>query len=185
MRRSLSPDPARPDIARANTARALRWALLGGVLAGTLDIAFATGFWSLRGVAAERILQSVAAGLLGRDAFDGGGRSAGLGLALHYLIAIAMAMAYTWAARDVPLLRRRPWSLGAAYGLALFAFMSFIVVPLSASPRGGSPPALWIACSVVAHVVLVGWPCAWFARRGWDGHWRDDRLPDAIAGALP
>ncbi|HEY0502632.1 MAG TPA: hypothetical protein VGD42_03970 [Lysobacter sp.] len=178
MRRSLTASPA-------NTARALRWALLGGVLAGTLDMLFATGFWSLRGVAPERILQSVAAGLLGRDAFAGGGATAALGLALHYLIAIAMAFAYAWAARDMPLLRRRPLSLGALYGLALFAFMSFVVVPLSASPRGGALPASWVVCSVFAHVMLVGWPCAWFARRGWDGRWRDDRPPIAAAGAIP
>jgi hypothetical protein len=178
MRRSLSPSVAK-------TARALRWALLGGVLAGTLDITFATGFWSLRGVAPERIAQSVAAGLLGRDAFSGGATTVALGLFLHYLIAIAMALAYAWAARDVPLLRRRPWSLGATYGLVLFAFMSFVVVPLSASPRGGALPSSWIACSVLAHVMLVGWPCAWFARRGWDGRWRQDGLSVAVAGAVP
>lgn len=167
-----------------HTARALRWALLAGLLAGTLDMLFATGFWSLRGVAPQRILQSVAAGLLGRDAFTGGHATAMLGLALHYVIAVAMAVAYVWAARDMPPLRRRPWLPGAIYGVLLFVFMSFVVVPLSASPRGGAMPASWIVCSVLAHVMLVGWPCAWFARRGWDGRWRDDAPPVAVAGAV-
>lgn len=168
----------------ARTARALRWALLAGLLAGTLDLLFATGFWSLRGVPPQRVAQSVAAGLIGRGAFAGAAGTAMLGVALHYLIAIAMAFAYVWAARDVPWLRRRPWSSGTVYGLLLFAFMSFVVVPLSASPRGAALPTLWVACSVVAHVVLVGWPCAWFARRGWDGHWRDGSTGAAVAGAL-
>ncbi|HEY5802648.1 MAG TPA: hypothetical protein VIT90_03010 [Lysobacter sp.] len=151
--------------------RALTWMLLGGLCAGTLDILFATGFWSLRGVAPQRILQSIAAGVLGKASFGGGINSAALGLLLHYLIAIAMASAYAMAARDLTALLLRPWRYGALYGLLLYALMAFVVVPLSAAPRNGSPLPLWIACSVVAHVVLVGWPCAWFARRAWLGAW--------------
>jgi hypothetical protein len=151
--------------------RALAWMLLGGLCAGTLDILFATGFWALRGVAPQRILQSVAAGVLGKASFSGGSASALLGLGLHYLIAIAMATAYAMAARDASALLQRPWRYGALYGLVLFAVMSFIVVPLSAAPRSGAPLPLWIASSVIAHVVLVGWPCAWFARRAWLGAW--------------
>lgn len=169
---------------RSLTSKALTWALLGGVLAGTLDMLYATGFWALRGVPAQRILQSVAAGLLGRDAFSGGATTAALGLLLHFLIAIAMALAYAWAARDVTALRRHPWRYGTLYGLALFAFMTFVVVPLSAAPRGGSPPMLWVACSVIAHVVLVGWPCAWFARRGWDGRWNGANGLTSVADAV-
>lgn len=156
---------------RGLTSSAFRWAVAGGVLAGALDMLYATGFWALRDVPAQRIFQSVAAGLLGRAAFAGGATSAVLGLALHFLIAIAMALAYAWAAREMPALRRHPWRYGALYGLVLYVVMSFIVVPLSASPRGGSMPTSWIVCSVIAHVVLVGWPCAWFARRGWNGDW--------------
>ncbi|HEY5849906.1 MAG TPA: hypothetical protein VIT62_03950 [Lysobacter sp.] len=151
--------------------RALAWMLLGGLCAGTLDILFATGFWAIRGVAPQRILQSIAAGVLGKSSFAGGVNSAVLGLLLHYLIAFAMASAYAMAARDVTALLLRPWRYGALYGLLLYALMAFIVVPLSAAPRSGSPLPLWIVCSVVAHVVLVGWPCAWFARRAWLGAW--------------
>lgn len=157
---------------RRMTRNALAWGVLGGALAGTLDILYATGFWTLYAIAPQRILQSIAAGVLGRAAFAGGWPTALLGLSLHYLIAVAMGVAYAWAARDVPALRDRPWRYGTLYGLALFAFMNFVVVPLSAAPRSGAPlPLAWLACSVIAHVVLVGWPCAWFARRGWDGRW--------------
>lgn len=151
--------------------RALVWMLLGGLCAGTLDILFATGFWALRGVAPQRILQSVGAGVLGKASFSAGNASAMLGLCLHYLIAIAMASAYAMAARDIGALLQRPWRYGALYGLVLFALMHFVVVPLSAAPRAGAPLPLWIASSIVAHVVLVGWPCAWFARRAWLGAW--------------
>jgi len=169
---------------RGMTSRALAWGVLGGLLAGTLDIVYATSFWALRDVPAQRIFQSIAAGALGRAAFSGGWQTALLGLSLHYVIAGAMGVAYAYAARDVAALRDRPWRYGALYGLMLYAFMNFVVVPLSASPRGGSLPLSWTVCSVIAHVVLVGWPCAWFARRGWDERWsRPPPLPAIAAGS--
>jgi hypothetical protein len=65
--------------------------LAGGFVAGTLDIAYACIFWALkRGVPATRIFQSVAAGLLGQASFQGGGRTAALGLVLHYFIAMVL-----------------------------------------------------------------------------------------------
>ena len=170
---------------RGMTARALAWGVLGGLLAGTLDILYATSFWALRDVPAQRIFQSIAAGALGRAAFTGGWPTAMLGLSLHYLIAAAMGVVYAFAARDVPPLRDRPWRYGALYGLVLYAFMNYGGVPLSASPRGGALPMSWTVCSVIAHVVLVGWPCAWFARRGWDGRWRSSRTSPSPVLADP
>jgi hypothetical protein len=69
------------------------WVLLGGFIAGALDIVFAIVFWALKAdVPALRILQSVAAGLLGKESFRGGLLTAALGLMLHFLIAISMSM---------------------------------------------------------------------------------------------
>ena len=51
--------------------RALLLVLLGGLVAGTFDITYACLFWGLKaGVAAERIFQSVAKGLLGPASFS-------------------------------------------------------------------------------------------------------------------
>jgi hypothetical protein len=100
-------------------ARAIGVVLAGGLLAGALDIAFACAFWALKaGVPAQRILQSVASGLLGRASFQGGAATAALGLALHFAIALAMALAYALMARRWSLLQRRPWLGGAVYGAA-------------------------------------------------------------------
>jgi uncharacterized membrane protein YagU involved in acid resistance len=146
--------------------RALGFVFAGGIVAGTLDIVYAWAFWALKaGVPARRILQSVAAGLLGKASFDGGVRTAALGLALHYFIALSMAVVYYLVARRWPLLWQRPVLCGAAYGLMLYAIMNYVVVPLSAAGRGGSKNTLWIALSVVVHVVLIGIPIALFARR--------------------
>jgi hypothetical protein len=147
----------------------------GGLVAGTLDILYACGYWALRrDVPAIRILQSVAAGLLGESSYEGGATTAALGLALHYFIALSMSVTYFLVARQWPLLWRRPVLWGAGYGVALYCFMQGIVVPLSAVPASASKDRLWIVLSIAVHVILIGLPIALFAtrassaRRGYD-----------------
>ncbi len=141
----------------------------GGAVAGALDITYACAFWAIKaGVPARRILQSVAAGLLGRDAAVAGGiATAALGLALHFFIALTMAAVYFLVARRWPLLWRRAWAMGAVYGLWLYIAMNYIVVPLSAAGGGGaSRDPLWVTLSVLVHVLFIGIPCAIAARHG-------------------
>jgi len=146
-------------------SHALVFVLAGGIIAGTLDIVYACIFWALRSdVPARRILQSVAAGLLGEASFKGGWETAALGLALHYLIALSMSVVYYLVATRWPLLRQRPVLCGAAYGLLLYGVMNYVVVPLSAAGPGSRNP-LWIALSIAVHVLLIGIPIALFARR--------------------
>lgn len=159
MTTSTSPEPLR-------RTHPLTYVLAGGLVAGTLDIVYAMTFWALKAeVSPLRILQSVAEGLLGPPSFEGGIRTAMLGLALHYLIALTMAVAYFLAARRWALLWRRPVAVGAAYGLALYVVMNYVVIPLSAASRG-SPDPVWITLTVLVHVVLIGIPIALFVRLG-------------------
>jgi hypothetical protein len=147
----------------------LLWTALGGVIAATLDIAYATAYWGLsQDVPAQRVLHSVASGLLGREAaLAGGTATAALGLALHYVIALAMAAAYAIGASRLAWMRRRPWLAATLYGLWLFVAMNFIVVPLSRAGMKGLPPdPVWIVLSVLVHIVLVAWPIAWAVQRG-------------------
>lgn len=147
--------------------RPMRYALAGGLAAGALDITYACVFWALKaGVPAQRIFQSVAAGLLGGASFKGGWPTAVLGLALHFFIATSMSVTYYLAARRRPLLRDRPVICGAAYGLLLYVIMNYIVVPLSAAAHGGAKDPLWVALSIVVHAVLIGIPVALLTRRG-------------------
>jgi hypothetical protein len=71
--------------------------LAGGLAAGVIDITYACAFWAIKaGVRPTRIFQSVAAGLLGRQAAVAGGAStAALGLALHFFIALTVAVVST------------------------------------------------------------------------------------------
>lgn len=147
----------------------LGFVFAGGLVAGTLDIAYACLFWGLKSsVPVQRILQSVAAGLLGKASFEGGGGTAALGLALHYFIALSMSVVYYLVARHWPLLWQRPLLCGAAYGLLLYAVMNYIVVPLSAAGPGSKDP-LWITLSIAVHALLIGIPIAYFTMRAHEG----------------
>lgn len=138
----------------------MRWVFLGGFAAGLFDILFAWAFWAIKaGTPAMRVSQSVAAGVLGREAFAGGWPTALLGLMLHFLITTAMALGYSLVARHIPVLVAKPVACGAAYGLFLFAFMRWVVVPLSAAGPPSKDP-LWVGAMIVAHVALVGIPIA-------------------------
>lgn len=140
-------------------------AVAGGVVAGMLDIVYACAFWAIKtSVPPERILQSVAAGVLGPDSFDGGAASAVLGLVLHIAIVIVMSLAYFAAARRLPKLWEHAAVCGALYGLLLYGVMNYVVVPLSAANPGPKDP-FWIGMTVLAHMLLVGVPIALFTRR--------------------
>lgn len=142
----------------------LAYVLAGGVAAGALDISYAWLFWAVKaGIGAQRIFQSVAAGLLGKASFIGGWPTAFLGLGLHFFIATSMSLTYYLVARRRPFLREHPLACGAGYGLVLYGIMNFVVVPLSAA-SGGSKDPLWVALSVAVHMLFIGIPIALFTR---------------------
>ena len=143
----------------------VRAALWGTAIAGTLDIVYAIVFHGLRsGVTALRILQSVASGLLGAPAYRGGVPTAVLGLCLHFAIMSVIAALFVAASRRLAPLRQHAVAAGAAYGLAVYAVMSYVVLPLSAFPQRGTPATLVVALGLLVHVVLVGIPIALCAK---------------------
>jgi hypothetical protein len=143
----------------------LRAVLAGGLSAGVLDILYAIVFWRMRNdVPATRILQSVASGLLGRRAYEGGAGTAALGLALHLTIALGWAALFVLAARRWPELARRPIRWGLAYGIVVYLGMNFVVVPLSRFPGSGPGAADVVIGGVLAHLFLIGLPIAFAAR---------------------
>jgi len=139
--------------------------LLGGLVVGTLDITYAIAFWVPRGAKVIRIFQSVAAGLLGPDSFQGGLPTALLGAALHYFIALAIVTVYWAAARSIPILVRHPIVCGALYGAGVYGVMNYVVIPLSNAKRGKFLLS-WVVCSVIVHAFLIGVPAALFATNG-------------------
>ena len=138
--------------------------LAGGLAAGALDITAAMVIYGLRGVPPIRVLQSVASGLLGTDAFRGGLATAALGTALHFFIATTAAAVYYAASRRLTVLVRRPVRWGLLYGVAVYLFMNLVVLPLSAVPK--RPFAVGMAAIIlVVHMLFVGLPIALAVRR--------------------
>jgi len=148
--------------------RALSSVLLGGLVGGAFDITYAIVFSYLRrGVSPSRVLQSVASGLLGPAAYDGGAPTAALGLALHFFIALVAAAIYVFASQYLAILVRRPVLAGAAYGVAIYAFMNLVVIPLSRIGPKPAPPLVVLVTGLLVHMFLIGVPIALAARRAW------------------
>ena len=157
----------------AEAALAVRWTaqrtiLVAGLTAGLLDILYAITVWAIRGVPPMRILQSVAGGLLGRDAFTGGVPTALLGTFLHFFISCCAAAFFYYASRRMRLLLDRPVLSGFVFGLGMYVVMNYVVLPLSASPGGGGNLRLdWMFVGALfTHTVFFGLPIALLTRRG-------------------
>ena len=149
---------------KRQNARAAGYVVLGGAIAGALDIAYAFIFYGLRGISPMRILQSISSGLLGTASYAGGLATAALGALLHFFIAIAAAFTFYIVSRRVDWLVRHPVAAGIAFGLCVYGVMNFVVVPLSAFPHKQSFPPLVLATGLLAHMFLVGVPIALCAR---------------------
>ena len=152
---------------------AKRAILLGGLTVGALDILDAFVFFGLRGVRPERILHSVAAGLLGREAAIAGGlKTALLGLVLHFTIATGVVATYYLVSRVLPFLVRYPIVCGLLYGIVVFYVMQLVVLPLSAtSGKAGLPTGAPLINGLLIHALGVGLPAALFTTRARTGHW--------------
>ena len=138
--------------------------LMGGAIAGALDLSFAClNTWLRSGYGPFTVFKAIASGFLGMRALLGGTGIAFLGLVLHFYIAFAWAAFFAVAAMRWTILIRRPVLYGVLYGVMIFAVMEWIVLPLSAYPKpvwrlGISPEQ--IALGLAAHILLIGLPIA-------------------------
>jgi hypothetical protein len=139
--------------------------LVGGGVAATLDIIYACVRQAGHGRSPEWTCQSVASGWLGEAAFDGGIPSAALGLASHYLILFVAALLYLRASDVFPALKRHAVACGAVFGVGIYLFMNFVVLPLSAFPFTLNYTAMRLVEGFASHAMFVGIPIAVAVRR--------------------
>jgi len=142
--------------------KAIWW---GGFLCGVLDISAAFVTWGVRGIGPARILRSVARGVLGPSATQGGFGTAVLGLFLHFTIAFIWAAIYWAASRGMRVLARRWVPFGMLYGIVVFAVMNWVVLPLSAVGRAPTLNTQALVIAVLTHMFCVGLPIAWATRK--------------------
>jgi hypothetical protein len=141
----------------------LKPTLIATAIAGTLDIVFAAILSMIFGKGPAAMLRSVASGPFpGATKWEAAGST--LGLVTHFVLMAIMAATYMAAARRIPTLVERPIQWGVLYGLATYAVMNLIVVPVRfGAPLPPEPRA--IATQLFAHIVLVGIPIALVAAR--------------------
>jgi len=137
-----------------------------GLIAGTLDVLTAIIVYAviLHKVTATRILQGIASGVFGQQAFSGGTAMALTGLVFHYIIAFAFTASYFLVYPHLPFLKRHPVPNALLYGILVWMIMNLVVLPLSRYPQATlrlGPSLLGMAILMV----MIGLPVALRAHR--------------------
>jgi hypothetical protein len=128
-----------------------------------LDISSAFALAYPKGVGPIRVLQGVAAGLIGREsALNGGLATAGLGWVIHFFIAFVVASVFYMASRKIGFLTRRAVISGLLYGVVVYGVMYWIVMPLAYPVV--HPSLTRDLTAVCVHMLLIGLPIALIVR---------------------
>lgn len=151
-----------PSVQSLKGTRVIFWA---GLIAGTLDLTGACVVaWLRAGVTPVRIFQSVASGLYGPASFTGGAKTAVLGVVLHFIIATTWAAVYYLASRRLSFLIDHTIIAGVIYGVFVWLFMNFVVLPLSAVAKRPVPLSARIIGMLII-IFCIGLPIAFVIRR--------------------
>lgn len=148
---------------KPNAFQAIFW---GGLIAGTLDLAAAcVAAWLRSNVTPVRVMQSIASGIFGSDAYTGGAKMAALGVALHFLIATTATALFYFASRKLRFMIEQPVTWGLVYGVLVYVFMNFVVLPLSAFPQRTTPTLTGRVIGLLIIMFFIGLPIALIVRR--------------------
>jgi uncharacterized membrane protein YagU involved in acid resistance len=148
------------------TSSAAKTILLAGFVAGCCDITAALiVYGAIVPTTPMRLLQGIAAGLLGRQAaYAGGAKTAALGFVCHFVIALGAAAVYFALSRALPFLNRNLIFSAAIWGPLVYFFMQYVVLPLS---RIGMPHfnVKFTIIGLIIHFFCIGLPIAAITRR--------------------
>lgn len=128
---------------------------VGGALAGTLDLTQALILFG------RRVPLVIAAGLLGRQALQGGAATYFLGVVLHFFIAFSATAIFYAASRELRFMTEHPLVCGLFYGIAVELTMSYVVLPLSALHARGPYQLNDVLLGLVVHMIVVGLPISY------------------------
>src|SRR5258707_260906 len=137
-----------------------------GLIAGTLDLTGACVVsWLRAGVKPVQVFHSVASGVYGKASADGGAKTAVMGIIFHFIIATTWAIVYYLASRRVRFMIDQPIIAGVLYGIGVYLFMNFVVLPLSNVPKRLTPAPISgriIGCTII--IFCIGLPIAFIVR---------------------
>jgi hypothetical protein len=122
-------------------ARLWKPIVVAALISGTVDLLYASiHLASYYQMEPMQIFQSIARGVLGPAAMHGAWGSAGLGIALEFMLTLIMATVYILPAIHMADLRKYWWLLGPCYGIVVMVVMYTVVLPLSAVHGNGALP---------------------------------------------
>jgi hypothetical protein len=156
---SMTASPFSLPLRSSQAYRAIGWA---GLLAGTLDITVAFIEAGLKGKSPVYLLQAIAGGWLGISSFQGGWATAVLGAFFHFLIATPASAAFYLASRKLKFMVQHAIPSGLLYGVAVYIFMNYIVLPLSAYHVKIALPSV---TDVAVLMCMVGLPISLTVRK--------------------
>jgi hypothetical protein len=150
-----------PSVIRDPLSRLVRAGLLTGVVDGLFASVLSVGFYDST---VARLFQGVASTLLGREALEGGTRTALIGVLMHFGVAfgwsavfLLLAMRSAWIRRVL----RSPYGavkVASVYGPLIWLVMTLVVIPLLLQ----RPPRIntrWLV-QLIGHIPFVGLPIA-------------------------
>jgi hypothetical protein len=144
----------------------LRAGLVTGVVDGLFSSVLAAGFY---GSTVARLFQGVASTLLGPAAYEGGSRTAAIGVLMHFGVALG------WSSVFVLLLDRSSWirrklasrfgvlKVAAWYGPFIWLVMSSLVIPILLHRPPSFTARWWV--QLLGHIPFVGVPIVAMAGR--------------------
>jgi len=138
--------------------------LWGGLVAGILDAVDGVIAFGTQGLNPIQVLQYIASGALAQSAFRGGIATAALGATFHFIIAWVAAGVFVLATRRLEIFKTHAVPAGLLYGVAVYFFMNYLVLPLSAVAPSPFHIGLFLN-GVIGHALLVGLPIALYSRR--------------------
>jgi hypothetical protein len=138
---------------------ALRAIAIGGLVAGAVDLTQACILFGWD------IPLSIAGGLLGRGAAQGGAGTYILGVFMHFFIALSAAAVYYGASRRLDFMKDHWLVCGLTFGAGVELVMSLVVLPLSALHARGPYELHDLIQGLLVHMVVFGLPVAFSVHR--------------------
>jgi len=138
--------------------------VLGGLVSGLIDLVYASAQAAFKGRSVLLPWKGVASGLIGSAARDGGVGIALLGVALHFLFTFSAAATLYLIVWRLPWFAKRPLVTGVLFGFGFLLVMNYVILPLSAIGRPIYVGQGFLT-AIVAHVIMIGLPVAWFVTR--------------------
>lgn len=137
--------------------------MMAGTIGLVLHVIYQVSVYGMQALESLQLVQAVLDTSFGGMMLSMGAPLAVIGTLVQWGVAVTAAFGYVVAARIVPLLFHFPMSLGALYGMGVFAVSNY-AVPLWLDPGLQLPPLTGQLAGMCAQALLYGIPMAFTAK---------------------